>query len=487
MGRVVSRVARVALIAVVTAALLAVAAPPAAAHPLGNFTVNSHAALVAQASSLEIAYVRDLAEVPAFQVLRDLGGDGRSADESALEDYGRRSCDDAADNLTVEVDGTATGVDLDEARVTLPPGEAGLPTVRVECDLNAPLDLSSGATTVSFADSGVADRPGWHEVVAWGESATVSGSDVPTESLSQALTAYPKDRLSSPLDVRAATFQVEPRSGTAITVDRPTAPLAGTVVRGLSSLEQAFTGLVTDRPLTFSFGLVAVLAALVLGALHALAPGHGKTVMAALVVGRDGSARQALGLAGTVAATHTLGVLILGFVLTLTQTAAPERVYPWLGVASGLVFAVVGALLLRNALRQRDLAHADHHDHSHDHDHDHDHGHSHAGLTWRSLIAPGLAGGLVPSPSALLVLLGGIAVGRAWFGVVLVIAYGLGLAATLVGAGVALLHAQRRLAARVASSGNGRLRRLTTALPTITAAAILVIGLTMALRSAAAV
>jgi ABC-type nickel/cobalt efflux system permease component RcnA len=169
-------------------------------------------------------------------------------------------------------------------------------------------------------------------------------------------------------------------------------------------------------------------------------------------------------------------------VLTVTQVAAPERLYPILGVASGLLFAAVGGLLLRRALQQRRSGRA----HGHDHDHGHDHHHDHAGLTWKSLIAPGLAGGLLPSPSAVLVLLGGIAVGRAWFGVGLVMAYGVGLAAVLVGAGVLLVRAQRRLAGRAARPEAARIRRLMGALPLLTASAILVLGLALAARSAIA-
>lgn len=490
------RAVRCALVATMAAVLLAVVAGPAAAHPLGNFTVNRYAGLVAGADALSVRYVVDLAEVPAFQSLRSLGGDGTSAEPDALEAYGEDTCDEAAEAMTVTVDGSAQRLAVGATRVTLPPGEAGLPTARVECDLSAPLDLSGGPVEVTFEDGNGADRPGWREITAQGQGARLVDSDVPSESLSAALTDYPEERLQSPLDVRAATVVVEQGAGGAAASAGESTPVVGAVTRGLSSVEQAFTGLIGGRELTVSFALVAVLAAIVLGALHALAPGHGKTVMAALVVGRDGSGRQALGLAATVATTHTLGVLLLGVVLTATQSVAPERIYPWLGLASGLLFAAVGALLLRRALQQRGQArgHGHEHPHGHDQDHGHDHGqgsehgHSHGGLTWRSLVAPGLAGGLVPSPSALLVLLGGIAVGRAWFGVVLVIAYGLGLAATLVGAGVALLHAQRHLATRMARNGGGaRLRRLTTVLPMATAAAILVIGLSLAARSVTAI
>src|SRR5205807_5099611 len=155
--------------------------------------------------------------------------------------------------------------------------------------------------------------------------------------------------------------------------------------------------------------------AIVLGAIHALAPGHGKTVMAAYLVGQRGSLRQTALIGLTVTATHTAGVLALGLALSASALVAPERVYPWLGLASGALLAVIGVGLLRRAVGARRHRHA----HSHAHAHDDDNA---PPVGWRALVAMGFAGGLVPSPSALVVLLGAIALGRAWFGIVLVIA-----------------------------------------------------------------
>src|SRR2546430_12709083 len=141
------------------------------------------------------------------------------------------------------------------------------------------------------------------------------------------------------------------------------------------------------------------------------------------------------------AATHTAGVLALGLALSASSLVAPERLYPWLGVASGVLLAFIGAGLLRRALHARGHRHHHHH-----------HAHELPPVRTRALVAMGFAGGLVPSPSALVVLLGAMALGRAWFGVVLVIAYGLGMAATLTGAGILLLRARGAL-----DRGRGRL------------------------------
>ena len=359
-------------------------------------------------------------------------------------------------------------------------------------------------------------------------------------------------------------------------------------------------------------GLLAFLVAFVLGGAHAVAPGHGKTIMAAYLVGARGRMSQALTVAATVAATHTLGVLALGVVLATSLTLAPQHLYEWLRLASGVLVAAVGAQLLRGALRavrarkagladthfhahaeslaQIQYAHAtpttaaaphSHGEHPHDHEHSHphphsdhphphphsdhphphsdgehththdehehehgehehehgehghgDHDHSHAGehghghrhdgqehagprtapaeialldhrhdqltephshgggrphthyvpapdepFRVRTLLAMGFAGGLSPSPSAVVVLLGAAALGRAWYGVLLVLAYGIGLAAVLTGIGLALARWGERLRA----VGSGRVARLLThRLPTVTAAAILVVGLGMA-------
>src|SRR5207245_488249 len=177
-----------------------------------------------------------------------------------------------------------------------------------------------------------------------------------------------------------------------------------------------------------------------LGAFHALTPGHGKTVMAAYLVGTRRTHRQALFLALSVALSHTAGVLGLA-VLTLAGSAvlAPERAYPYLSTASGAVVVALGAWMVATRFR-----------HAHAHRHAHEHERPTTALGWRSLATLGLAGGLVPSASALVLLLGAISLHRSELGLVLVVAFGVGMAAVLVGVGQALVGArglaERRLA-----------------------------------------
>jgi nickel/cobalt transporter (NicO) family protein len=242
-----------------------------------------------------------------------------------------------------------------------------------------------------------------------------------------------------------------------------------------------------------------VVLALALGAGHAALPGHGKTVMAAYLSGRQGRPRDALVVGATVTLTHTGGVLVLGLLLTTAAGFAGEVVLGWLGIASGILVAAVGAAMLAATLRRRTPGHQhhnhdhrhdshdhhhghhDHHGHSHDHSHSHDHHPHPAGRGRRlGLVGMGVAGGLVPSPSALVVLLGAIGLGHTAFGVLLVIAYGVGMAGTLTAAGLLLIRLRDRFSARPRRTLTG-LARLA---PAGSAALVLCVGLGLASRAA---
>jgi ABC-type nickel/cobalt efflux system permease component RcnA len=454
--------------AVVTATVLMALARPAAAHPLGNLTVNTYAGIVAGAEDITVDYVVDLAELPTVQALQriDLDGDGKLGPTESAR-YRESECPRLADQLELSLGGRSVPLTSDAGSVRLLPGQGGLQTLRLECPLRGPAALGDGAD-IAFQDRNFTDRIGWREIALAGDGTTVSGTDVPARSVSDRLLAYPTDGRSPlrQLEVRATVEPGGPRfDGTAT---GPAAPAASAPqARGADPLTSWFQRTIGDRDLTIGLAALALVVALVLGGLHAIAPGHGKTLMAAYVVGRRGTTREVVAIGLTVAATHTGGVLALGTVIWLSQAVAPDRVLPWLTVASGGLLAACGLGLLyrrvvlgrtgHSHLRLPGLPdhghdHDRHHDHDHDHRHEHDHGHGHhhhpdgpPPLRKAWLVLMGVAGGLVPTPSALVVLLGAVALHRTWFGVILVGLYGLGMAAALMGAGLLLVRLQRWL------------------------------------------
>ena len=365
------------------------------------------------------------------------------------------------------------------------PGAAGLHTSRLSCALAAPANLRQRVPVV-FTDTFDQDRIGWHEITARGSGTHLIQSPVPAVSVSDTLLHYPNDLLSSPLDVRQAVIQVAPGSGrSTFAAGVGSIPGAGPIARLVEHLNRFFTSLAGSRHLTFGVGLLAVLVSLLLGASHAALPGHGKTVMAAYLArkgsdGVRGSTRDAVVVGATVTVTHTVGVIVLGLALSLSSSLAGESVTRDLGVVSGALVAFIGAGLLATAVRRR--RHQHHHDHGHEHTHAHDHTHAHE-RGRLGLVGMGVAGGLVPSPSALVVLLGAIALGRTWFGITLVLCYGIGMAATLTAAGILLVRVSDRWAGRAALRFGSQ--RLAGAAPVMTAGLVLVVGLGLATRSLA--
>jgi ABC-type nickel/cobalt efflux system permease component RcnA len=478
----------------VVAAAVGGAADRAGAHPLGNFTVNRYAGITVAPGELRVHYVVDTAEIPTFQARDDIDRDGdRQLAPGELAAYATDACERITGGLDLAIDRRQVAVHPVGATAATRPGQAGLDTLRLECDLTAAAPKSG---RVEFTDRNEPERVGWREIVAAGDGTTLHDATVPAQSLTAALREYPDDQLAAPLDVRTASFSYTPGGAAAPTADAGDA--AGAAENPITDRYEGFTSWFTSsveaRRLTLGLALLATAAAIVLGAFHAIAPGHGKTVLAAYLVGERGSVREGMLLGLTVAVTHTLGVLVLGAVLTASQTFAPESVYPWLGVLSGVCFAALGVSILARAMRGRRGGHGHRHgghvhdDHHHGHDHGHGHGSDHPHdhrdgrppMRPRELITLGFAGGLVPTPSALVVLLGATAIGRAWFGVLLVIAYGAGMSATLVAAGLALAWARRRFELRAASE---RALRIAAVLPIVTGLVVTLGGLTLIARS----
>ncbi|MFJ3937470.1 nickel/cobalt transporter [Streptomyces parvus] len=537
-----------ALVAVASVA----SAPAATAHPLGNFSVNHHTGLVLRPDRIDAHIVVDHAEISALQERSGIDTDHNgkvSDDESRV--HAEKTCSDLSGRLHLSVGGTqAEWRRSSAATLVYENGEAGLRTSRLTCSLTSPTDLTEPADIRAETEYDTR-RVGWHEMTATGQGVRISRTDVPATSTTRELRQYPADPLASPLDQRSAILRSEPGQGQAavpaVVADLPGAGVIGGV---LAKVTGAFDSLVGAREITLPVGLLALFLALVLGASHAAMPGHGKTIMAAYLAGRRGTRRDALTVGATVTLTHTAGVLVLGLALPVSIHLAGETVLMWLGAASGLLVTGIGLWLLTGAVRGRPQhnhhhhgpghshSHShSHHDHGHGHHHDHDHGadspHHHGPVTPASardsapagelqattavatltppdhehqsantstapqdarrpnrtgLIGMGIAGGLVPSPSALVVLLGAVALGRTAFGVLLVIGYGLGMAATLTLAGLLLVRLRERIESHDRARTlrhNPALRNLVRTGPVITSVLVIAVGLGLTLRAAA--
>ncbi|HJW66560.1 MAG TPA: sulfite exporter TauE/SafE family protein, partial [Gaiellaceae bacterium] len=300
------------------------------------------------------------------------------------------------------------------------------------------------------------------------DGASASWSSVPTKSVSHELAAYPKDLLSSPLEVTTATATIEPGegAGTAPQLESRAQLSARAAVRATG--DGGFARLIARDHLGVGVILISLALAFFWGSAHALSPGHGKTIVTAYLVGRRGKPRHAAALGLIVTATHTVGVFTLGFVtLALSQFIVPEQLYPWIGLVSGLLVIGVGASVLLGRLRHR---------RAHGHGHHHHH-HDHRELGWRSLTAVGISGGLLPCPSALVVLLAAISLHRIALGLGLIVAFSAGLAVSITGIGLAAIlakHTFRRFELQ------GRVIGL---LPAISALVIVIAGAAMTVRA----
>ncbi|HJS69854.1 MAG TPA: sulfite exporter TauE/SafE family protein, partial [Gaiellaceae bacterium] len=288
-------------------------------------------------------------------------------------------------------------------------------------------------------------------------------------STSAALTAYPKSLLRSPLDVTRARAVVAPGAVPG-SPPRITAAPEGEA-RGAGGFE----ALVARGDLSVGALLLSFVIAMFWGAAHALTPGHGKAMVAAYLVGTKGTPRHAFLLGGTVTLAHTAGVFAIGVVtLALSRFFVPERLYPWLTLVSGLLVVAVGAAVLRQRLRAR--GHAGH-EHHRDHLHEHTHDHHHHDLTPKGILGVGVAAGMLPCPSALVVLLSAIALHRVGLGLALIVAFSVGLAATITAIGLAAVLA-RRAFGRLSLNGP-----VVRALPSMSAGLILAVGLLITARA----
>ena len=495
--------ASVILMAALIAALPMLPHGTAYAHPLGNFTINRYARLEIYKDAVQIHYVVDMAEIPTFQLIGEIDRDGDGkASQAELDGYARKERETLASNFTLSVGGKRVATSVAETSIQLLPGQGGLETTRLAIVYGARVPEGlSGATVISFTDTNFAGRAGWKEIVVRpSNGAAISIEQRLTVDSSNALLNYPAETLKSAPDVREATFSWTAGTGesapASVVVQKAT---AGRVTSGFAGL------LRHDRSLgiiIFSF-----LAAFGFGALHALGPGHGKTVVAAYLVGSKGTPKDAVALGLTVTATHTSTVYLLGFI-TLSASAflLPETLYLYLGVASGATVVIMGATLLANRLwrayrpssdsghrhglfgkAHSHLPEAHTHEHAEGEAHEDAHGQSRADgkVSRRSLLTLGIAGGMLPCPSAIVVMLTAISLGQVVFGMLLIVAFSLGLAMVLTTIGIALTVG-KRLTGRFGATAlfeRPAFGRVATALPVISALGITLAGLAITYQS----
>jgi nickel/cobalt exporter len=498
---------------------LLLAPEPSLAHPLGNFSINHYTGLRVERDVIELHYVLDMAEIPTFQVIQEIGI-VPEVGHSSVSGYLARQAEVLQDGLWLEVNGQRLPLEGVSSEALFPPGAGGLPTLKLGLQYRARLTTAAADALhhLHYQDSNFPGRAGWQEIIAVAAPGiTLVRSSVPDTDRSRALTDYPTDLLNSPPQIRQAqVFFRRGRPPQAVAaleapVPPPTAPPPLTANRQATP-RNAFTELMTTPQLSLGIVCLALAVAAGLGAFHALEPGHGKTVVAAYLVGTRGTARDALYLGLIVTATHTAGVYLLGAVtLYASHYVVPERLYPWIGVVSGLMIAALGGCLFLRRYTGKTHTHshvytpmrADPHGHTHAHIHGHPHvhydtshhelrhhhSHTHAApseshheqgqtVSFRQLLALGVTGGIIPCPAALVVLLSAFALHRVGFGLLLIVAFSVGLAAVLIAVGLVMVYAQHLL-----SRWQGEGPLLSRWLPMTSAVTITAFGLAIAVQA----
>ena len=514
------------------------------AHPLGNFSISQYTGLRISRDGVELRYLVDMAEIPTFQEIQDTGIAPEPGHPS-LGPYLGRKADALKEHLRLEVDGRLLELRTDARTVIFPPGAGGLPTLKLGIVYRAALPPATAEVSrLEYRDGNFPDRPGWKEIVAAaGPGVTLASSSVPERDRSGELSDYPTDLLNTPPQEREArvVFRRPPPPPLVAGSGAPAPPAPATPARSAPTPapraqvtppppaasaeaprppavigpapspapeapppepglqvrpnrqalpQNAFTDLVTMKDLSVGMLLFVLAVAAALGGFHALEPGHGKTVVAAYLVGSRGTVRHAILLGLTVTVSHTAGVYLLGGVtLYASRSMMPERLYPWLGVVSGLAIAVLGfTLFLRRYAARGDEdghvhshapgpAHAHHHDEAGPH-HAHAHPEPDAAVSLPALLALGVTGGIVPCPAAVVVLLSALSLNRVGFGLLLIVAFSVGLAAVLIAIGILMVYA-RRLMRRFDTNGPLIHRWL----PLTSSAVITIVGVLIALQA----
>ena len=605
--------------------------PPAAAHPMGNFSINHYARFEAQKSELKLRYVLDFAEIPAADQMAKLDTNvDNVVSASEKTAYLNSVVPQFLRDLSLQIDGNAIALTARESDLEVLPGAGGLPTLLIRIDTAAALPAGERANVI-YEDSNFAGRTGWKEIIAVADSTrSLVGSDAGTVDQSRELTIFPVNAGVVPPRQTSARFTVAlagvgAASGATGEAQTPPLALANDTKTNTNTPQNRFTQSIAENmtPVKIIWGLLFAFA---FGAVHALSPGHGKTMVAAYLVGSRGTPRHAFLLGVVVTITHTFGVFALGFALLFaSRYVLPEKLFPALSALSGLLIFGVGLWLFMSrwqgvqhvrqskgahshdghphshdgnahahsheghahshgdsehphshgdsehphshgdsehphshddsehphshddnehshahgdehshedsehphshthdvghshgdghphshdgdehphAHDEHSHAHDDEHSHSHSHDeehahdhsHEHSHGvhvHSHGGrahshavpdgpISLKTLVALGISGGIVPCPEALVVLLAAIRLHRIGYGLILIVAFSLGLAAALIAIGMLVVSARQRLTRFNALGEDSALVRY---LPLGSAAIITLIGAALTLQA----
>lgn len=480
------------------------------AHPLGNFSINQYSRLEIEKSQIKIRQILDMAEIPTFQLQSEIDTDKNGVmSEAELNAYAENLTPQFLGNLFLTVNNQPLGIRAESKNVLLQNGAGNLPTLRIEWNLAGNLKNLAEINQVRFENKNFAERLGWNEIVVNRLGGiNIFDSNAYGSGVTDELKSYPQENLDAPLAERNANFSFstnEIPANAKLLQNRDGHATAAVQKDRLAEL-------IAVPEITPAIALFGLLLAIGLGALHAMSPGHGKTVVGAYLVGSRGTVKHAAFLGLTVTITHTLGVFALGLItLFASNYILPEKLMPFLSFMSGLLVFYIGVTMFKSrlfsALGWKTAGHHHHHGHEHSHDghthehhshhehspdgHHHEHGaltHTHDGhthshlppeeISWKSLLALGISGGLLPCPSALVLMLSAISLGRVGYGLILTTAFSLGLAATLTAVGLVFLYVGKAFGgSRISES------RIVKALPVFSAFVITCIGAVICYQS----
>lgn len=452
------------------------------AHPLGNFTFNHFVRVETGVDRAKVRYVVDLAEVPTFQEAQKADTDQNGAlSEAELQAYLDSVALGYASGLKMTANGNPVELKLEQKQIAQVPGSAGLMTMRLVFDLTAEW-TAGGNSRLKIENTNLIERAGWREIIVTAMTGiSVFDSTAFGNSVTDELRVYPPEVENGevpPLDERSAEWSV-----TRGAIPATAKPLTLRDGKPVTAARDRFAELIAVEKLTPTVILLGLLLAFALGGAHAMSPGHGKTIVGAYLVGARGTSKHAAFLGATVTITHTLGVFALGLAtLFASQYVLPEKLFPVLSFVSGALVVVIGAALFSKRLASLiGLTHG--HDHHHHHHTDGSHSHSHDDnpqshthlppeeITWRSLLALGISGGIMPCPSALVLMLGAISLNRVGYGLVLIVAFSLGLASVLTAVGLAFVYGGKLIGKADRAKG------LMRVIPVLSSLVITVLGL----------